>query len=145
MSIFRKGKKENAPINAMLQKLINEYKDEIKSIDDFYDAISYYQNSQTLNFTLEALIDFLEEEKERLNNSLLLQTNPQKLSQIYKEIARIDYIKNFIEKYIRLSLDKKYSINPIDYEQTTLANFLLILKKRKNYINEVLIPNKHKN
>jgi len=146
MSFFRKKDDKlsdpmDRAVKTMIEELIRNSKKELKKIEEFFDVLQYYQNSETLFMELEDFDEHLSEKEEDLNRQISTERNIPKLNAIYRELKNIRLIKDFINYYINKSRFKIYDIPPISKEKTTLLQFRNILQERERKIKEILSLN----
>jgi len=141
MGIFRKEKPSQDPMDheakIMLSEFLRNYKAEKEQIDLFLKImLKEYHSSYFLLMTLEDFQEDLNEKKEELNEKLKELENEKeinKINSILKEIMIIQHMINYYSNKLDLE-----TISKIDQQKTKLRDFIIMLKNRKEYLEEVL-------
>lgn len=146
MSIFNRKNRPKLPddkdIKLMLNKLVNQSKEEYKNIENFLDIIyenNYVGNFEISNMTLEKFTEYLDNKEEELYNNIRSERNVQKTTSLFNELKSIEQIKNFINNYIspqQKNFSGKEFLNTIS-NKITLKKFIKILKLRQDYLKEL--------
>ena len=141
MGIFRKEKPFQDPIDheakTMLSEFLKDYQSEKESISLFLNLISEkYHSSFFTSMTLKNFQGYLNEKVGELNGKLKELRNKKEnneIDSILKEVIIIQHIINYYNNKSKLE-----KIFKIDQRKTKLQDFIIMLKNRKEYLEEIL-------